>query len=159
MTALPAFAEPALRNGPLRIADAAPARAGIPFRRLSGRSSCPKNEAVVETPLASLAHQHERRFTAWRGRSGKRYVASAFSLADDAALSFSDAVLIAVSADRRILAMREAGGFGAELGLGRWREWAALAGAVEIHVHLLAESDEARRAAMVDLAPLAGSLN
>ncbi|MGL4729139.1 MAG: hypothetical protein ACRCWO_10315 [Bosea sp. (in: a-proteobacteria)] len=155
MSATLAFAEPALRTAPVRIADAAPARAGVPF------SHAPRMriDAVVETPLASLAHQGGRRFTAWRGRSGKRYIVSAFALADDTALGLSDAVLIAVSAERHIVAMREAGGFGAQLGLERWRDWAAIAGAVEIHVHLLAESDEARRDAMVDLTPLAGCLN
>jgi hypothetical protein len=161
MSALPAFAETALRTAPVRIADTAPARAGIPFSH--ARRAPP--EAVVEMPLASLAyqsglaHQGGSRFTAWRGRSGKRYVVSAFALADDSALSLSDAVLIAVSAERRIITMRESGGFGEQLGLDRWRDWASMAGAVEIHVHLLAESDEARRDAMVDLTPLADCLN
>jgi hypothetical protein len=152
MSALPAFASPALRNPLRRGADAASARAGIP--RHAARQA--RLDPVIETPLASLAHQSERRFTAWRGRSGKRYVASAFPLTDEAALGFPDAVLIAVSGDRRIVALREAGGFGEELGLARWRDWAALAGAEEIHVHLLADSEEARRSAMVDLTPMKG---
>lgn len=155
MSTLPALAELSLRDAPSRSHDAAPARAGIP-RRSTGRQPV---EAVVETPLASLAGEGERRFTAWRGRSGKRYVASAFALTDEAALGFCDAVLIAVSADRRILALREASGFGAEPGLARWRDWVALAGAVEIHVHLLAEDAEARRAALVDLTPVTGCLH
>ncbi len=155
MSALPALAALSLRDAPSRSRDAAPARAGIPRRPVDRH----QREAAVETPLASLAGQGERRFTAWRGRSGKRYVASAFPLADEAALGFSDAVLIAVGADRGIIALREASGFGAELGLSRWRDWVALAGAVEIHVHLLAEDAEARRAAMVDLTPVSGCLN
>jgi hypothetical protein len=159
-----AFAEPVLRSAtihitPVRDAGTALGRSGLAVPSAGHLPRRTRIEAVVETPLASLAHQAERRFTAWRGRSGKRYVASAFPLTDDAALGFADAVLIAVSADRRIVALREAGGFGAELGLARWRDWASLAGAAEIHVHLLAESDEARRDVMVDLTPVTGCLN
>lgn len=107
-----------------------------------------------ETPLRSLAERRERRFTAWRGRSGRRYVASIFGAADDAALTFADALLIAVSADRRVLAVRESGPFGVEAASNRWRDAAIAAGAAEIHVHLLAETAEARRAALADLTPV-----
>lgn len=106
-----------------------------------------------EAPLRSLAGSASRRFTAWRGRSGRRYVASVFAAQDDHALGFSDAVLLAISAERRIIAARESGQLGIEAALERWRGTAVAAGATEIHVHLLAEDGASRRAALRDLTP------
>lgn len=108
---------------------------------------------ACEMPMRSAAALGERRFTAWRGRSGRRYVASVFAIGDDHALGFTDAVLLAVSADRRILAVRESGPFGVEAALRRWQRSVAVAGAAEIHVHLLAEDGISRRAALLDLMP------
>lgn len=113
----------------------------------------PPEPAAREMPLRSTAALGERRFTAWRGRSGQRYVASVFPVADDHALSFTDAVLLAVSQDRRILAARDSGVFGIEAALTRWRNAVLAAGAHEIHVHLLAEDGISRRAALLDLMP------
>jgi hypothetical protein len=106
-----------------------------------------------EMPMRSTAALGERRFTAWRGRSGRRYVASIFAIADQHALGFTDAVLLAVSADRRIIAARDSGPFGIEAALTRWQRSVAEAGAHEIHVHLLAEDGISRRAALLDLMP------
>lgn len=113
----------------------------------------PAEADARELPLRSAAGLGERRFTAWRGRSGRRYVASVFSVTDDHALGFTDAVLLAVTAERRIIAARDSGPFGVEAALSRWRRAVALAGASEIHVHLLAEDGLARRAALLDLMP------
>ena len=109
--------------------------------------------AAREMPMRSTAGLGERRFTAWRGRSGRRYVASIFALGDEHALGFTDAVLLAVSADRRVLAARDSGPFGIEAALTRWQQAVAQAGATEIHVHLLAEDGISRRAALLDLMP------
>ena len=79
--------------------------------------------------------------------------AERLAVADEHALGFTDAVLLAVSPDRRILAARESGPFGIEAALTRWRDAVALAGASEIHVHLLAEDGISRRAALLDLMP------
>jgi hypothetical protein len=106
-----------------------------------------------EMPLRSAAALGERRFTAWRGRSGRRYVASVFAAEDSHALGFTDAVLIAVSPERRIVAARDSGPFGIEAALGRWQRAVTAAGACEIHVHLLAEDGMSRRAALLDLMP------
>jgi len=108
---------------------------------------------ACEVPMRSTAGLGERRFTAWRGRSGRRYVASVFAIADDHALGFTDAVLLAVSEDRRVLAARDSGPFGVEAALTRWRQAVLSAGAREIHVHLLAEDGSSRRAALLDLMP------
>ncbi len=106
-----------------------------------------------ELPMRSTASLSERRFTAWRGRSGRRYVASVFAADDMHALGFTDAVLLAVSAERRIIAARDSGPFGVEAALSRWQRAVAAAGACEIHVHLLAEDGLSRRAALLDLMP------
>ena len=108
---------------------------------------------VREMPLRAAAQVAERRFTAWRGRSGRRYVASVFAIQDGHALGFSDAVLLAVSPDRKIVAARDSGPFGIDAALTRWRDAVAMAGASEIHVHLLAEDGAGRRAALCDLMP------
>ncbi|SDG19468.1 MULTISPECIES: hypothetical protein [Bosea] len=109
--------------------------------------------AAREMPLRSTAALSERRFTAWRGRSGRRYVASVFAVDDTHALGFTDAVLLAVSSDRRVIAARDSGPFGIEAALGRWQRSIMAAGACEIHVHLLAEDGMSRRAALLDLMP------
>ena len=106
-----------------------------------------------ELPMRSTASLGERRFTAWRGRSGRRYVASVFAADDTHALGFTDAVLLAVSRERRIIAARDSGPFGVEAALARWQRAVATAGACEIHVHLLAEDGMSRRAALLDLMP------
>jgi hypothetical protein len=111
-----------------------------------------------EMPLRSLGAVSDtratRRFTAWRGRSGRRYVASVFAIHDPAALSYADAVVLAVAPDRQIMAARDSGPFGVEAALGRWRDAAMSAGATEIHVHLLAEDAGGRRDALADLTPV-----
>jgi hypothetical protein len=130
--------------------DGPAARAGAnPLRR----QPLPPRGSVQEWPLRSGASLGERRFTAWRGRSGRRYVASAFPAHDEHALSFTDAVLLAVTKDRRIIAARDSGPFGIEAALGRWRDSVVAAGACEIHVHLLAEDGLSRRSALLDLMP------
>ena len=62
-------------------------------------------------------------------------------------------MLLAVSEDRQIIAARESGPFGIEAALTRWRRSVVLAGASEIHIHLLAEDGLSRRAALLDLMP------
>jgi hypothetical protein len=106
-----------------------------------------------EIPLRSRADGVDPRFTAWRGQSGRRYVATAYALASDEAFSFEDAVLIAVAADRSVLAVRDSGPFEHLEDLQGWRSEVAEAGAVEIHVHLIAATPEERRRAVADLDP------
>lgn len=117
----------------------------------NGTSGAASGTEVVEMALRSLAPLRERRFTAWRGRSGKRYVASVFAAGDETALGFADAVLIAVTAGREVLAVRDSGPFGIGAAMARWRAAVVMAGAEEIHVHLLAETLESRRAVVADL--------
>lgn len=132
------------------------AAGGKSVTRSLRRQPLPPRGTVQEWPMRSGAALGERRFTAWRGRSGRRYVASTFPAADDHALSFTDAVLLAVTQDRRIIAARDSGPFGIEAALGRWRDSVVAAGACEIHVHLLAEDGMSRRSALLDLMPQTG---
>ncbi len=107
-----------------------------------------------ELALRSLSSAHTSRFTAWRGRSGRRYVATSFAIGDGDALSFADSVLIAVDRGRAILSVRDAGPWGLEAAAVRWRDEVAAAGASEIHVHLIAATGEDRRKAVADLTPV-----
>ncbi len=122
-------------------------------RRLRPLARPVKGAAVGEIPLRSHADGLAPRFTAWRGRSGRRYVATAYPLWSDEALSFEDAVLIAVGADRSILAVRDSGPFGSFEALQNWRLEMAGAGAAQIHVHLIAATAQERRRAVADLDP------
>ncbi len=96
----------------------------------------------VETPLRSRAGQEAAsggcRFSAWRGRSGRRYVVSTFAIGDDAALTYAEAVILAVSADRRVLDVKDSGPWSVAEALARWRDEMVALGAKELHVHLIA---------------------
>ncbi|MGL5138269.1 MAG: hypothetical protein ACRC7G_10930 [Beijerinckiaceae bacterium] len=120
----------------------------------AGVSSQPPAKGPRELALRSLSSAHTGRFTAWRGRSGRRYVASSFAVGDSDALSFADSVLIAVDHSRNILSVRDAGPWGLEAAVLRWRDEVLAAGATEIHVHLIAATGEDRRKAVADLTPV-----
>ncbi|MCO4055722.1 MAG: hypothetical protein HEQ16_17070 [Bosea sp.] len=107
-----------------------------------------------EWPLRTMEGGHAGRFTAWRGRSGRRYVASTFAIGDEDALCFAESVLIAVGPGRSIISVREAGPWGLEDAVTRWRDEVATAGATHIHVHLIAATDEDRSHAVADLTPV-----
>jgi hypothetical protein len=124
----------------------------IPLRSLGG-SSLGGSNLGGNNPGTVSDTRPSRRFTAWRGRSGHRYVTSVFAIHDPAAMSYADAVVLAVAPDRQIIAARDSGPFGVEAALGRWRDAAMSTGATEIHVHLLAEDENGRRDALADLTP------
>lgn len=106
-----------------------------------------------ELPLRSRAGHGDCRFSAWRGRSGKRYVVSCFDAHDDAALTYPDAVLIAVGPGRAVLDVRDAGPWSVAEALGRWRDAILALGATQLHVHLIAATSDDRRRAVADLSP------
>ena len=121
----------------------------------TSKSSLPEASRLpAELPLRSLSTCHTSRFTAWRGRSGRRYVASSFAITDSDALSFADSVLIAVDANRTIMSVRDAGPWGLEAAVMRWRDEVRDAGALEVHVHLIAATADDRRRAVADLTPV-----
>jgi len=100
--------------------------------------------------------------SAWRGRSGRRYVVGVHPL-DDAALDdAADAVVLAVA--------REPDGGGrlvraasveADVGEGFGKGWIADArarGATELHVHRLVDDAAERRAVVADVTEVEGEL-
>ncbi len=114
-----------------------------------------------EMPLLSRAGDAARvgggpgdcRFSAWKGRSGRRYVVSCFAVGDEAALGYPDAVVIAVGPGRDVLGVRDAGPWGMAAALESWRDEMLAEGAVQLHVHLIAATVEDRRRAVADLTP------
>lgn len=106
---------------------------------------CTKAEkTVVLAPLKAADTVAFGGLTSWRGLSGRRYVVSVYHPAS--VPDYGDAVLIAVGRDRhggrRILAV----------GTGSPEPLAALAGCVEIHVHLLARDAGEKARLLADLA-------
>jgi hypothetical protein len=134
-----------------RLAEAEPLQ-GARRRSVSTKANAPLG-CLSGGALAS-------RFHAWHGRSGHRYICSVYPVdLEDGPAGLPDldgAIVIAVGLDRRRervrLAIFEALWRDGRLARGREAVEAALtAGAREWHVHLLAASAEARRAAIRDL--------
>jgi hypothetical protein len=107
-------------------------------------------------PLAALADEPlSPRFCAWRGASGRRYIASVYEAR--ACPAYCDAALIVVAADadgrRRIVALADTGAFPEPVVARLART--PTAGRLELHLHLLAATTAERRAALDDLAAAA----
>ena len=93
--------------------------------------------------------------SSWRGRSGRRYVVGVHAMTETDLLDLTDAILLAVR--------REAGGEACLVDIATagpkprdrlrksWMSTVRARGATEMHVHRLADSDEARRAIVEDL--------
>ena len=109
-------------------------------------------------PLAALADEAlSPRFCAWRGASGRRYIASVYPAS--ACPAYCDAVLIAVAAGadgrRRILAVADTGVFPEPVVARLAATFTPLADRLEFHLHLLAATPAERRAALDDLSAAA----
>ncbi len=105
-------------------------------------------------PAAYAARQPAiERFCAWRGRSGRRYVASIYGFDD--CPDYEHVVALAVRRDadgrRAVLAAIDLGAFPIMAMGGEAMTAARAAGANEAHLHLLAETGAARAAAIADL--------
>jgi len=114
-------------------------------------------EAEAE-PLAALADETlSPRFCAWRGASGRRYIASVYDAR--ACPAYCDAAVIAVAADadgrRRIVALADTGAFPEPVVARLAQTPAPNGGQLELHLHLLAATAAERRAALDDLAAAA----
>lgn len=117
--------------------------------------------AAANAPLDCLAGGAlASRFRAWRGLSGRRYVCSVFPASCEGPLGglpeFNAAVAIAVAADAcgrrsRVSVFELCWRDGRFEGDPKCIRDALEAGASEWHVHLLAASPQARRAAINDL--------
>ncbi|WP_331287769.1 MULTISPECIES: hypothetical protein [Methylobacteriaceae] len=106
--------------------------------------------------MAGLRGSAAPSLSAWRGRSGRRYVVGVHDLVEAELAEIGEAVVIAVRRDEAGIAEAvaiAAVGRGARERLHRnWLARARQSGATEMHVHRLAESEEARRAVVTDLA-------
>jgi hypothetical protein len=143
----PAFALPPNAADPL---------AGEPWPEAAPPTAPCFAEAEGE-PLAALADDAlSPRFFAWRGASGRRYIASVYEA--DLCPAYCDAALIAVAAGpdgRRILALADTGVFPEPVVARLAQTLAPLAERLEFHLHLLAANPADRRAALDDLAAAA----
>ena len=106
-------------------------------------------------PLASLSRTGlEKLFHSWLGASGRRYIFSVYAVGAPPVFDRSRAVVAAVRRDGA--QSRIAFVFAPNPGDDDFAFWTARAragGACEWHVHLLAETPEARAAILSDLAP------
>lgn len=95
--------------------------------------------------------------SSWRGRSGARFVVAVHPIAAVDPADCDGAVLLAVARDEagraRCLAAASAESLVGEARRRAWLSRIGARGAVEIHVHRLAETQAARAAALADLAP------
>ena len=93
--------------------------------------------------------------SAWRGRSGRRYVVGIHSLDAADVLDVTDAVLLAVRRDRdgvaQVIDVATAGSRPLAQARERWMAVVRERGATEMHVHRLAECEDERRAIVEDL--------
>lgn len=114
----------------------------------SGRSVLATTAAAREASLDQGA-----RFHFWTGASGKRYVHTVYSLFDCPALSSANYVLVrrASRSAREVLAIGRLTSDDAAANLSDIRQHASLVGADEVHVHLLAGSEDEAYAVEVDL--------
>jgi hypothetical protein len=110
----------------------------------------PADEPALVCAEAAFAQA----FHYWRGLSGRRYLHSVYSLIGCPALPQANYILVRRYEDGR----REALSFGqtkddiATLNLAHLRHEGAKRGANEVHIHLLADTVEARREVEADLA-------
>ncbi|WP_020175019.1 hypothetical protein [Methyloferula stellata] len=127
----------------------------------AGRLSSPQRRPAViapllaHAPLASLTGSVlGPRFHAWYGRSRRRTICSVYLVRDDEAKGlpdFADGIVIAARRDAAGLRALAVFALGDSEDRRAWVEEAISAGAMEWHVHLLAEDDKERRALLQDL--------
>ncbi|MFC5555693.1 hypothetical protein [Methylobacterium iners] len=93
--------------------------------------------------------------SAWRGRSGRRYVVGVHELAEPELNEVGEAVVLAVRRDPagigELVAVAAAGQSPRERLHGNWIARARHRGATEMHVHRLAETEAERSAIVADL--------
>lgn len=117
---------------------------------------------VRELPLRSAGRADgSGKLTAWRGLSGRRYVATILHLTREDAFDAAAGVALAVHRDgkghativaARACPVRDPGYLG-------WLAACCQRGATELHIHTLAEGEDGRKAVAADLtarAPAAG---
>jgi hypothetical protein len=115
-------------------------RAGVREERLRATAG------LRQAPLA---------LSAWRGRSGRRYIVGVHSLDAAEILDVTDAVILAVKRDREgvahVVDVATAGSCPLEQARDRWMAAVREQGATEMHVHRLADGEDERRTIVQDL--------
>ena len=93
--------------------------------------------------------------SAWRGRSGRRYVVGVHPLSETDILDVTDAIILAVRRDEeghaQLIDIATAGPKPRDRLRKSWMSTVRARGATEMHVHRLAEDDATRRAIVEDL--------
>jgi hypothetical protein len=93
--------------------------------------------------------------SAWRGRSGRRYVVGIHPLSETDILDVTDAIILAVRRDAQgvaqLIDIATAGPKPRDRLRKSWMSTVRARGATEMHVHRLAEDDASRRAIVEDL--------
>jgi hypothetical protein len=109
----------------------------------------PANEPALVCAEAAFAQA----FHYWRGASGRRYLHSVYSLVGCPALPRANYILVRRFDDgtRAALAFGQTKDDAVTLNLAHLRHEGAKCGANEVHVHLLAEDEEARALVETDL--------
>lgn len=109
----------------------------------------PADEPALVCAEAAFAHA----FHYWRGASGHRYLHSVYSLIGCPSLPQANYILVRRLEDgtREALAFGQTKDDANSLNLAHLRHEGAKLGANEVHIHLLAETPEARDAVEADL--------
>lgn len=107
-----------------------------------------------EPALVCSETQFAQAFHYWRGASGRRYLHSVYSLIGCPALPRANYILVRRHEDgtREALAFGQTKDEAHSLNLAHLRHQGAKRGANEVHLHLLAETTEARDLVETDLA-------
>lgn len=115
------------------------------------RASKEVNKPVEDT--APSVSENPPRFHFWTGASGKRYVHTVYSLFDCPTIEDANYILVrrADKATRTVLAIGRLCNQNASLNLAEIRHHASALGADEVHVHLLATSEQEALAVEEDL--------
>ena len=121
--------------------------ADVRTRRTSKEASQPFEDA------APTVSENPPRFHFWTGASGKRYVHTVYSLFDCPAIEDANYILVRRTnkAARTVLAIGRLRNQNASLNLAEIRQHASALGADEVHVHLLAASEQEALAVEEDL--------
>lgn len=108
-------------------------------------------------PTAGLRGTPAVALSAWKGRSGRRYVVGVYDLIEPTTEEMGEAVVLAVSRDKSGIAQAVlVSTISDRPGCALPRSWLSDArkrGATELHCHRLCENDAERAAAAEDLRP------
>jgi len=117
----------------------------------------PRADAQPASPATARSSEIEggasHRFEFWNGASGQRYVHTIYSLIECPELPRANYVLVRrdASGERHVLRIGRLDNRAQSLNLAEIRHNGAKLGANEVHVHLLARTDQQRRQIELDL--------